>query len=195
MNVPNLLTIMRIALTPLFLAMLFAESWYLRSSAFIIFIVASITDFYDGRLARANGEETEFGRFMDPLADKILVTSALVAFVWSRVVQTWLVAPIVVRDVVITAVRAHSAYHGRPLQTTKLAKWKTVTQLVTVIVILFLIGLQEVVGRFGAERAPEWPWVPVITNSLMTSVLILTLLSGVHYFLRILRSPRRRFLP
>ena len=183
MNVPNLLTITRIALAPLFLAMLFAESWYLRSSAF-----------YDGRLARANDEATEFGRFMAPLADKILVTSALVAFVWSRVVLSWLVAPIVIRDVVITAVRAYGVYHGRPLQTTKLAKWKTMTQLVTVIVILFLIGLQEVVGRFGDERAPEWPWVPVITNSLMASVLILTLLSGVHYFLRILRFPRRRFL-
>ena len=197
MNLPNLLTLSRIALTPLFLGMLFAESWYLRSSACVVFAIASLTDFYDGRLARSKHVETDFGRFMDPLADKILVTSALVALVWSRLVHVWLVAPIVVRDIVITAMRAHAAYRGRPLETTRLAKWKTMTQLVTVIIILFAVGLQETIGRFGssAGATPEWTWLPFLTNGLMGTVLVLTLLSGLHYFLPILRFSRRRFLP
>jgi CDP-diacylglycerol--glycerol-3-phosphate 3-phosphatidyltransferase len=197
MNLPNLLTLSRIALTPLFLGMLFAESWYLRSSACVVFAIASLTDFYDGRLARSKHVETDFGRFMDPLADKILVTSALVALVWSRLVHVWLVAPIVVRDIVITAMRAHAAYRGRPLETTRLAKWKTMTQLVTVIIILFVAGLQETLGRFGSPTgtAPEWTWLPFLSNGLMGTVLVLTLLSGLHYFLPILRFSRRRFLP
>ena len=197
MNLPNLLTLSRIALTPLFLGMLFAESWYLRSSACVVFAIASLTDFYDGRLARSKHVETDFGRFMDPLADKILVTSALVALVWSRLVHVWLVAPIVVRDIVITAMRAHAAYRGRPLETTRLAKWKTTTQLVTVIIILFVVGLQETLGRFGSPTgtAPEWIWLPFLSNGLMGTVLVLTLLSGLHYFLPILRFSRRRFLP
>lgn len=196
-NLPNLLTISRIALTPLFLAMLFADSWYLRASACVVFAIASLTDFYDGRLARSRHKETEFGRFMDPLADKILVTSALIALVWSRLVHVWLVAPIVVRDIVITAMRAYGAYHGRPLDTTRLAKWKTLAQLVTVIVILFIVGLQETIGRFGtqAESAPPWPWVPFLSNGLMATVLVLTLLSGLHYFLTVIRLSRRRLLP
>lgn len=197
MNLPNLLTLSRIALTPLFLGMLFAESWYLRSSACVVFAIASLTDFYDGRLARSKHVETDFGRFMDPLADKILVTSALVALVWSRLVHVWLVAPIVVRDIVITALRAHAAYRGRPLETTRLAKWKTTTQLVTVIIILFVVGIQETLGRFGSTTgtAPEWTWLPFLSNGLMGTVLVLTLLSGLHYFLPILRFSRRRFLP
>ena len=177
--------------------MLFADSWYLRSSACVVFAIASLTDFYDGRLARSRQNETEFGRFMDPLADKILVTSAMIALVWSRLVYVWLVAPIVVRDIVITAMRAYGAYHGRPLETSRLAKWKTMTQLVTVIVILIIVGLQETVTRFGseAESATAWPWVPLLSNGLMATVLVLTLLSGLHYFLPILRFPRRRLLP
>ncbi len=196
-NLPNLLTISRIVLTPLFLALLFAELWYLRTSAVVVFALASATDFFDGRLARAKDEVTEFGRFMDPLADKILVTSALIALVWWRLVFFWLVVPIVVRDILITAMRMYGAYRGRQLETSRLAKWKTMSQLVTVIVILLLVGLQETVGRFSEAGTPpvEWTWVPFLSNGLMATVLLLTLLSGLHYFLPMLRLSRRRLLP
>ena len=82
-NLPNILTISRICLTVLFLGMLFADNWYGRSVAFVVFCAASLTDLYDGRLARSRAQVTRFGTFMDPLADKILVTSALVALVVS----------------------------------------------------------------------------------------------------------------
>ena len=78
---PNVLTVLRIILTPVFLFLIFADSWYYKMSALLVFTLASLTDFYDGRIARRDGTITSFGRFMDPLADKLLVSSALIAFV------------------------------------------------------------------------------------------------------------------
>ena len=184
-NLPNILTISRIFLTVLFLGFLFADTWYWRSMAFVVFGLASLTDLYDGRLARSRAQVTGFGTFMDPLADKILVTSALVAFVLSRLVNSWLVVPIVMRDVLITGMRLYGVYHGRQMETSRLAKWKTTVQLVAVVVILFVTGLQEVLGEFNYGYLPmEAAWDPVLFNSLVATVLLLTLLSGVHYFYR-----------
>ena len=185
LNLPNLLTISRIFATPLFLAMLFTDIWYWRSTAVFVFAAASLTDLYDGRLARARNSVTEFGRFMDPLADKILVTSALIAFVLGRIVHAWIVVPIVVRDVVITALRLYGLRQGRMMETSLLAKWKTMAQLVTVVLILALIGLQELASQFQWSGVlAHGDWIQLLTNGLMAGVLLLTLLSGFHYFLR-----------
>lgn len=185
-NLPNCLTISRICLTPLFLMMLLSDAWFWRSMALVVFGIASLTDFYDGRLARSGNRVTAFGRFLDPLADKILVTSALVAFVWGRMVNFWLVAPVVVRDVLITGVRLYGLYHGRQMVTSRLAKWKTAVQLVSIVVILLLTSMQEFLDRFGQDGALalEEEWIPLLTNGLMGAVLFLTLLSGVHYLFR-----------
>ncbi len=186
LNLPNALTISRICLTPVFLVLLFEEDWYLRSLAVVVFSIASLTDLYDGRIARTRNSVTEFGRFMDPLADKILVTSALIALVVGRIVHFWLVVPIIVRDILITGMRMRGAYHGRQMETSRLAKWKTTVQLLTVVIILLLIGLQEIVQRFDwvIPLPVDATWMPLFTNGLMAVVLFLTLLSGLHYFLR-----------
>tara|TARA_Y100000588_G_scaffold385585_1_gene479254 strand:- start:2184 stop:2780 length:597 start_codon:yes stop_codon:yes gene_type:complete len=183
-NWPNFLSVLRICLTPLFLVMLSAETWYWRSAAFVVFALAALTDYYDGRLARSGNKVTAAGRFLDPLADKILVTSALVAFAWARLVHAWLIVPIIVRDVVITAMRLYGIYRGKQLVTTRLAKWKTAVQFFTVVVILFLVGLQELLSQFnqGGILPPEG--VQVLTNGLMAAVLFLTVLSGFHYLFR-----------
>ena len=183
-NWPNFLTLSRICLTPLFLVMLSAEIWYWRSAAFVVFAAAALTDFYDGKLAREGNKVTSVGRFLDPLADKILVTSALVAFAWARLVHVWLVVPIIVRDVVITVMRLYGIYRGRQLVTTRLAKWKTAVQFFTVVVILFTVGLQELLGHFNREGALPPEGIQVLTNGLMATVLLLTVLSGFHYLLR-----------
>ena len=186
LNLPNVLTISRICLTPVFLLLLFEDDWYLRSMAVVVFAIASLTDLYDGRIARTRNSVTEFGRFMDPLADKILVTSALIALVVGRIVHFWLVVPIIVRDLLITGMRLRGAYHGRQMETSRLAKWKTTMQLLTVVIILLLIGLQEIVQRFNwvVPLPLDGSWMPLLTNGLMAIVLFLTLLSGLHYFLR-----------
>jgi CDP-diacylglycerol--glycerol-3-phosphate 3-phosphatidyltransferase len=184
-NLPNILTVSRILATPLFLVMLFAESAHWRAAAVIVFLLASLTDLYDGRLARARDCVTEFGRFMDPLADKILVTSALVAFALGRLVNAWIVVPIVVRDVVITGMRMYGLYQGRMMETSRLAKWKTTVQLVTVIVILTFVGLKDVAGHYQWNTLQAaWAWLPLLSNGLMAAVLALTLMSGFHYFFR-----------
>ena len=113
-NLPNGLTALRIGLTPLFLLLLFADTWYLKSLAFVVFSAASLTDFYDGKLARAGNQVTPLGRFLDPLADKILVTSALVALALDEMVNFWLVLPIVGRDILITGMRPLRAVPGSP---------------------------------------------------------------------------------
>ena len=185
-NWPNFLTILRICLTPLFLIMLFAETWYFKSLAFVVFGAASLTDFYDGKLARSGNQVTALGRFLDPLADKILVTSALIALVFGRMVNFWLVVPIVFRDILITGLRIYYLYHGRQMITSRLAKWKTTMQLFTVVFILFIMGLQEFLGRFNQEGALilDGGQFQVLANALMTAVLLLTLLSGFHYLRR-----------
>ena len=184
-NLPNFLTLLRIALTPLFLFLLFAESWYWKSLAFVVFGAASLTDFYDGRLARSNNQVTALGRFLDPLADKILVTSALIAFVFDQMVNLWLVVPIVLRDILITGLRLYGLYRGRQMITSRFAKWKTALQLFSVVCLLFIIGLQEVVGRFngGEPFLLDGMHFQLLANGLMVAVLLLTVLSGFHYLL------------
>jgi CDP-diacylglycerol---glycerol-3-phosphate 3-phosphatidyltransferase len=195
-NLPNFLSLLRIGLTPLFLLMLFAETWYWKILAFVVFGMASLTDFYDGRLARAGNQVTTLGRFLDPLADKILVTSALIAFVFDQMVDLWLVIPIVVRDVLITVMRLYGLSRGRQMVTSRLAKWKTAVQLFTVVFILFTIGLQEAMKRFGQDQAffLDGGRIQTLANGLMGAVLLLTVLSGFHYLFRahlFLKRPER----
>jgi CDP-diacylglycerol--glycerol-3-phosphate 3-phosphatidyltransferase len=185
-NLPNCLTMARIIITPFFLAMLFAEAWYWKTLALAVFGLASLTDFYDGRLARSGNRVTAFGRFMDPLADKVLVTAALIAFVIGRLVNFWLVVPVIARDVVITALRLYSLYRGQQMATSRLAKWKTAVQLFAVVFILFTISLKALAGQFGWEGslAMDEIWVRWVTDGLMGLVLFLTLLSGLKYLSR-----------
>ena len=185
-NLPNFLTALRIVLTPVFLLLLFADTWYWKSLAFVVFSAASLTDFYDGKLARKGNQETALGRFLDPLADKILVTSALIALALNRMVNVWLVVPIVGRDILITGMRLYGISRGRQMQTSRLAKWKTAVQLFTVLFILFVIGLEETVGRFagGETFFFDERLIQVLANALLAGVLLLTLLSGCHYLFR-----------
>ena len=185
-NLPNCLTVLRIGLTPLFLLLLFADTWYCRSLAFVVFSLASLTDFYDGKLAREGNQVTSLGRFLDPLADKILVSSALIALAVDKMVNFWLVLPIVGRDIVITGMRLYGISRGRQMVTSRLAKWKTAVQLITVLFVLFAIGLEEAVGRFAADGSflIDDRLIQMLADSLLVLVLLLTLLSGFHYLFR-----------
>lgn len=184
-NLPNILTLSRIVATPVFVGMLLADGWYWRSLSVVIFAAASLTDYYDGRLARSRQTVTEFGRFMDPLADKILVIAAMGALVASRVVNLWLVIPVVVRDITITALRLRGMYLGRPMQTSQLAKIKTMAQLVAIAVVLALVAAAEAATHFGWEITLLQPArLTQMANVLMAGVLSLTVLSGIHYLVR-----------
>ena len=185
-NLPNCLTALRIALTPIFLLLLFADTWYWKSLAFVVFSAASLTDLYDGKLARAGNHEPPLGRFLDPLADKILVTSAQVALALNKMVNFWIVLPIVGRDILITGIRLYGLSRGKQMVTTRLAKWKTVAQLITVLFILLVIGVEETVERFAANSSffLDDQLIHLLANVLLAGVLLLTMLSGFHYLFR-----------
>ena len=182
-NLPNFLSFLRIALTPFFLVCVFSEGWYWNLIAFVVFTLASITDYFDGKLARKNDEITTLGHFLDPLADKILVTSALIAFALNRLVVWWLIVPIIVRDIYVTAMRLRSIHKGGVMTTSRLAKWKTATQLIVVIALLFLLGFKELIMFFSGNQLEGFgdDQVFIFANIAMSLVLILTMISGLHY--------------
>ncbi len=141
-NIPNVLTIFRILLTPLFIICLFSNYPYARLWALIIFIVASVTDAFDGYYARKYNQVTRHGQFLDPLADKILVSSAFISFALMELVPFWMVALIVFRDLFVTGLRWAMESKGLTMITSKIAKAKTTTQISVIIFILLFLGVQ-----------------------------------------------------
>lgn len=165
MNLPNKLTTLRMILVPVFIVL------YLMGQnvpAVIVFIIASATDYLDGHLARKNNLVTDYGKIMDPLADKLLVTSALVCMVQTQVVPAWMVIVILAREFAITGLRSVAASKGIVIAAAWSGKIKTVTQM---IAIIFLI-------------LGNWPFslvnFPFATIMLWVAV-IMTIYSGVEY--------------
>lgn len=181
-TVPNVLTVVRILLTPVFLLLIFAQSWYCKNLALLVFTLASLTDFYDGRIARRSGSVTSFGRFMDPLADKLLVSSALISFVILGMVEAWLVGAMLVRDAVITSLRIYAIRKGRPVVTSRLAKWKTMLQLVLIFGILVFINVRVIEAEVTSQPLVlNDAWSHVVLNGLVAAVTLLAVVSGVRY--------------
>jgi CDP-diacylglycerol--glycerol-3-phosphate 3-phosphatidyltransferase len=150
-----------------------------------IFVVASLTDAYDGHLARRTGVTTGFGKFMDPLADKVLVSMALISFVGLGVARSWMVLTIVAREFVITGLRTLAAYKGMVIMPSRFAKAKTACQMVVVILILGLIVARGTLGRSMDDPGPlEGRGVDIALDGMLFVVLLLTVGSGVHYLVR-----------
>ena len=140
MNLPNLLSLLRIILTPLFIIFLFSDG---RLLALIIFAVAAITDAYDGHLARKYNQITPQGKFLDPLADKILVLSAFFSFAFIGIIDFWMVGIITFRDMFITGLRWIISNKGFEFVTSKLSKYKTAFQLIIIILTLVFLTLES----------------------------------------------------
>src|SRR4030042_2287474 len=138
MVLPNQLTVLRIILTPIFFILLLSEDILLKQIALGVFIVAALTDWYDGWLARKFNYITNWGRIWDPLADKILTSSAFIALVIIGKVVLWLVLIILLRDFVITGLRIFSDYRKIPFPTSVYAKWKTFIQMIFLYYLLFI---------------------------------------------------------
>ncbi|MBT3479563.1 MAG: CDP-diacylglycerol--glycerol-3-phosphate 3-phosphatidyltransferase [Candidatus Marinimicrobia bacterium] len=148
MTLPNILTLFRIFLTPVFIVCLFAEFQGAHLWALTIFIVASITDAFDGYYARKNDMVTDTGRFLDPLADKILVSSAFISFAIMGLIDFWMVALIIFRDLFVTGLRMIMSRKGVTLMTSKVAKSKTGVQLGIIIFILLFLSLKGIDWSF-----------------------------------------------
>ena len=142
MPIPNILTVIRIFLTPIFIICLFSDFFGAQLWALVIFIVASITDAYDGYLARKNNMVTDTGRFLDPLADKILVSSAFISFSIMGLIDIWMVALIIFRDLFVMGLRFLMSRRGFIMITSKIAKSKTGVQVGIIIFTLLFITLK-----------------------------------------------------
>ena len=144
MAIPNILTVMRIFLTPIFIICLFSDFFGAQLWALVIFIVASITDAYDGYLARKNNMVTNTGRFLDPLADKILVSSAFISFSIMGLIDIWMVALIIFRDLFVMGLRFLMSRRGFIMITSKIAKSKTGVQVGIIIFTLLFLSLKGI---------------------------------------------------
>ena len=146
MNLPNKLTVMRVILIPFFVAALLYDngsSQTMRVVANVIFIVASLTDLFDGKIARKYNLVTNFGKFMDPLADKLLVISALICMIESNLVAGWMVIIIVARELTVSILRAIAAADGKVIAASGGGKIKTISQMIAIIVLLLGANLNN----------------------------------------------------
>lgn len=170
MNLPNKLTILRMIMIPVFLVVLYIPGLGMAGNiaAAAIFILASITDFLDGKIARKYNLVTNFGKFMDPLADKLLVCSALIALVDFDKVAAWIVIIIIAREFIISGFRLIAADNGVVIAASYWGKFKTTFQMLMVIVIIFNINLQ-----LG--------WLNILGTLLIYVALVLTVVSLIDY--------------
>lgn len=151
LNLPNQLTLLRIAAVPILLAALLSERLWGHCAALLIFIAAAITDYWDGKIARERHLETNFGRIMDPLADKLLMATVFICFVQMDLAPAWMVVLIIGREFLITGLRTLAAAQGRVLAATASGKNKTISQIAAVILIL---TINAVVGILQAWMPP-----------------------------------------
>ena len=141
MSLPNILTFLRILLTPIFIICLFGEFEQAKMWALLIFVFASITDAYDGYYARKNNMVTDTGRFLAPLADKILVSSAFISFSIMGLIDFWMVGLIIFRDLFVTSLRIIMTSNGFTMMTSTIAKSKTTLQIIMIIFTLIFLSI------------------------------------------------------
>jgi len=192
LNLPNSLTLIRIALTPFFIIFLFYEHPYAKLWALVVFIIASITDAFDGYYARKHDQVTKHGQFLDPLADKILVSSALISFAVLEVIPYWMVALIIFRDMFVTGLRMVMSNKGFNMVTSKIAKTKTSFQIIIIITILLYMGISKLRYSWFSDIIMITKEYDLIYNFTLI-VTLFTVFTGVSYIYEN-RSAIRQFL-
>lgn len=185
MNLPNKLTISRIFLTFIFMLFLFSRGLTAKIIALLVFLAASLTDLYDGRLARRHNMITDFGKFMDPIADKILVLAAFFAFIELELVPAWMVVIIVLREFVVTGLRLLALTKNIVLPAQEGGKHKTVSQMAAIFIILVFLLLKEIGLRIPAFWSSEIEiYFQSVIFILMLITVALTLISGASFLYR-----------
>ena len=191
MNLPNKLTMLRIVLVPVFIVfMSLPKEWiWPMWTAFGIFIAAAITDFLDGRISRKKNIVTKFGKIMDPLADKMLVSAGFILLTGLGVVPAWITAIIILRDFFVNALRMFGSDNGKDLAAGLSGKIKTIFQLVGVIfgILGVALGATNMFGEFisGAMAMNVWVLMANIVMTVSISVAVIaTIWSMVDYIVR-----------
>ncbi len=151
LTLPNQLTLLRVVLTPVFVFLIISPSPLNKQLSLVVFVIAALTDWYDGWVARKFGNMSYWGKFLDPLADKILSSAALLVYVYLDLVDAWMVWVVIIRDFLITGLRMYAEYLDRPIVTSRSAQAKTFGQFVVIYYILILYVGKSVPGIYA-----EW---------------------------------------
>lgn len=186
MNLPNKLTVGRIILVPSFVAALLANFPLNNAVALIIFVMASLTDMFDGKIARKNGLVTDFGKFADPLADKILVLAALLCFVQLGICDCVAVIIVLFREFSVTSIRLIAASKGKVVAANMWGKAKTVSQMIAIIAVIAMQIVLELpeVGLNFINMATFEPIFFVVGEILIWISVVFTIISGVVYIIQ-----------
>lgn len=199
LNLPNQLTLLRVLLTPVFVAFLMSSSPLYLQLSLLVFIIAALTDWYDGWIARKMGYTSRWGKFLDPLADKVLSSAALLAFVGLNLVDGWMVWIVIVRDFLITGLRSYAEYLDKPIVTSKGAQAKTFGQFVVIYYILILYVARSIPPVYA-----EWgSTIDTLMHSevlfgMMLTVLLTTVGTGLAYLFynrKVIRELYERLRP
>ena len=169
MTTANKITIFRVICIPVFIVLMYMDGAAARYGALAVFVIASLSDFLDGYIARHYNQVSNFGKFMDPLADKILVITAMLLFVESGRMPGWVLALVVAREFAVSGLRLVSVEQGRVIAAAKSGKIKTASTMVCIILML-LIGVPY--------SAPDY--LGMVCNAV---ILLTTLYSGIEYFI------------
>lgn len=176
MNLPNKLTLLRIVMIPVFVVFALMQAQWAQYVALVIYILACLTDMLDGKIARACNLVTNFGKFADPIADKLLVMSALVILVDSHRMASWVCIVMLAREFIISGFRLVAAGNGTVIAAGKLGKLKTVFQMSSTIALMLLVPVvgEPLLGNFGV----------ILANVLTYIAAILTIVSGAEYIIK-----------
>ncbi|MCX8106955.1 MAG: CDP-diacylglycerol--glycerol-3-phosphate 3-phosphatidyltransferase [Ignavibacterium album] len=184
MVLPNQLTVLRIILTPVFLYFFLSENPLFIQISLAIYFIAALTDWYDGWLARKFNYITEWGKFWDPLADKILTSAVFIGFVIVKLLPLWMVILIIFRDLSVTLLRVYADSRGYSFRTTYYAKWKTMLQMIFLYYLLILYVAKNTTGIFSYYQGIiELLLNKDIVYFVMLVITVITVHSGVTYLL------------
>ncbi len=181
MNLANRLTMSRILLTFVFMFFLFCHGLWFKVLSLVVFTLAALSDLFDGMIAQRRNMVTDFGRLMDPIADKILVLAAFAAFVQLQLIDAWMFVIIVSREILITSLRLFALNKGKVLSAARAGKHKTVLQMTVIFAILGFIVFKEIVLQYYTWNPG---WEKVFRQGiffLMLTTVGLTLYSGLSY--------------
>lgn len=185
MNLANKLTLIRIFLVPVFLIFIAVKD--IPYGTFIatgIFILASLTDKLDGYIARSRNQITRFGKFMDPLADKLLVTAALISLVEFQVIPSWAAIVIIAREFAVSGLRTIAASEGIVIAASWWGKLKTVIQIVAIILLLLEVNISSSLTLSNSVNNSDFlkSFFTYVPDIALYAAVIITILSGVDYF-------------
>ncbi|MBQ7572871.1 MAG: CDP-diacylglycerol--glycerol-3-phosphate 3-phosphatidyltransferase [Clostridia bacterium] len=180
MNTANKITLLRVVLVPIFMALLMIDNVGCRVGALAVFVIASITDAIDGHIARSRGQITTFGKFVDPLADKILTTAAFLVFlglgVYKPISGTIAVMIIMTREFMVAGVRQVAVGEGKVIAASMWGKLKTVVQMIAIIITILIMALFPNSYTTGVEN--------LVIEILLWITILFTVLSGAEYLVK-----------